>query len=47
MDEDRLPRYPIYREGGLDALFALVEPGQHWRLVQSTTIVAFKPTSTG
>lgn len=43
MDEERLPLYPIYQEGGLDALFALVAPEQRWRLVQSATIRGLKP----
>ena len=43
MDEERLPLYPIYQEGGLDGLFALVAPEQRWRLVQTATIRAFKP----
>ena len=43
MDEGRVTRYPIYREGGLDALFDLVTPEQRWRLVESATIRAVKP----
>jgi hypothetical protein len=43
MDENRLPLYPIYQEGALDALFAPVAPEQRWRLVQSATIRACKP----
>ena len=44
MGEERLPLYPIYREGGLDALFALVSPEDRWRLVMSATIRGTKPT---
>jgi hypothetical protein len=43
MDEHRLPLYPIYQDGGLDALFALVAPEQRWQLVESATISARKP----
>jgi hypothetical protein len=43
MDEHRLTLYPIYQEGGLDALFALVAPEQRWGLVESATISARKP----
>jgi hypothetical protein len=43
MDEERLPLYPIYQDGALDALFALVAPEQRWRLVQTATIRAIKP----
>jgi hypothetical protein len=43
MGEDRLPLYPVYREGGLDALFARVAPEERWRLVESATIGAVKP----
>ena len=45
MDEDRLPLYPIFQEGGLEALFALVEPAQRWELVQAATIRASKPAN--
>lgn len=38
MGEDRLSLYPVYREGGLDALFPTVAPEQRWRLVMSATI---------
>ena len=47
MDEDRLTRYPVYIEGGLDALFDLVTPAQRWGLVESATISAVKPRSGG
>lgn len=47
MDEDRLTRYPVYVEGGLDALFDLVTPAERWRLVESATIRAVKPRSAG
>lgn len=43
MGEDRLPLYPVYREGGLDALFALVAPEERWDLVMSATIRAKAP----
>ena len=43
MGEDRLTLYPIYQEGGLDALFALVASEERWRLVMSATICAAKP----
>ena len=42
MGEERLPLYPIYQEGALDALFALVAPEQRWRLVETATIRALK-----
>lgn len=45
MGEERLSRYPVYREGGLDALFALVAPEERWRLVMSATIRGVKPTT--
>ena len=47
MDEDRLTRYPVYVEGGLDALFDLVTPAERWGLVESATIRALKPRSGG
>lgn len=43
MDEERLSRYPIYQEGGLDALFALVGADERWQLVERATISAVKP----
>jgi hypothetical protein len=42
MSEERLTRYPVYREGGLDGIFALVTPEERWRLVESATIRAVK-----
>ncbi len=45
MGEERLSRYPVYREGGLDALFSLVAPEERWRLVMSATIRGVKPTT--
>ncbi len=45
MGEGRLSRYPVYREGGLDALFALVAPEERWRLVMSATIRGVKPAT--
>jgi hypothetical protein len=42
MDKDRLTRYPVYQEGGLDALFGLVAPEERWRLVMSATIRGVK-----
>lgn len=42
MEEDRLSLYPVYQEGGLDALFALVSPEERWTLVMSATIRAQK-----
>ena len=43
MDEQRLPLYPIYQDGGLNGVFALVAPERRWRLVQTATIRAIKP----
>lgn len=40
MTVERLMRYPVYREGALDALFALVEPAQRDALVVSALITA-------
>ncbi len=45
MGEEHLSRYPVYREGGLDALFALVASEERWRLVMSATIRGVKPTT--
>lgn len=42
MDQERLTRYPVYQEGGLDALFGLVTPEERWRLVMSATIRGVK-----
>ena len=42
MDKDRLTRYSVYQEGGLDALFGLVAPEERWRLVMSATIRGVK-----
>ena len=47
MDEDRVTRYPIYQEGGLDELFDLVAPDERWRLVESATIRAVKRQGSG
>ena len=43
MGKDRLSLYPVYQEGRLDALFALVAPEERWGLVMSATIRAEKP----
>ena len=40
MTVERLRRYPVYREGLLDALFAQVEPSMHDHLVLSALIQA-------
>jgi hypothetical protein len=40
MTVERLRRYPVYREGALDALFALVDPAQHDMLVMSALVTA-------
>ncbi len=40
MTVERLKRYPVYREGLLDALFAQVAPDMHVNLVLSALIQA-------
>ena len=43
MGEDLLPLYPVYQDGNLDTLFALVGPERRWNVVQRATIHARKP----
>ena len=47
MDEARVTQYPVYLEGGLDALLNLVAPDERWSLVESATIRAVKPNRGG
>ena len=47
MDEERIAPYPVYQQGGLDLLFELVGPEERWRLVETATIRAFKPSRGG